>query len=48
LFTNQQLFKVPLTTEDIAATVAWLTSDETKMMTGQAISMDGGFAFPTF
>lgn len=48
LFTEQQLIKVPLTAEDIAATVAWLTASETKMVTGQAISMDGGFVFPTF
>jgi len=48
LFTDQQLIKVSLTTEDIAATVSWLTTDETKMVTGQAISMDGGYVFPTF
>lgn len=45
---ERQVLKVPLTPEDIAATVFWLTTKETKMITGQAISIDGGHEFPTY
>jgi len=30
--------------EDIAATVAWLCSDEAPMLVGQTLHLDGGFA----
>lgn len=29
--------------EDVASTVAWLLSDDTAFVTGQEISVDGGF-----
>jgi NAD(P)-dependent dehydrogenase (short-subunit alcohol dehydrogenase family) len=45
---NKQLIKVPLRPEDIAFAVCWLASPETKMMTGQAISVDGGEIVPTY
>ena len=31
---------------DIAATVAWLASDQARMLTGQVISVSGGFNMP--
>ena len=45
---NKQLIKVPLKPEDIAHAVCWLASPETNMMTGQAISVDGGEIVPTY
>lgn len=48
-FTNEkQIIKMPLTPEDIANVVTWLTTNDTKMITGQAISVDGGHEFPTY
>ena len=34
--------KRPTTVEDIAATVAFLLSEDARMITGQAINVDGG------
>ncbi len=45
---QKQAIKVPLKPEDIARVVAWSTSDDARMMTGQAIGIDGGYAFPTY
>jgi NAD(P)-dependent dehydrogenase (short-subunit alcohol dehydrogenase family) len=45
---NKQVIKVPLRPEDIAFAVCWLASPEAKMMTGQAISVDGGEIVPTY
>ena len=45
---SKQSNKKPLKPEDIANTVCWLSSEETKMMTGQAISVCGGHDFPTY
>jgi NAD(P)-dependent dehydrogenase (short-subunit alcohol dehydrogenase family) len=47
-FTQKQLIKIPFKPEDIARVVCWLTSDDTKMMTGQAIGIDGGHNFPSY
>ncbi|MGD0486886.1 MAG: SDR family NAD(P)-dependent oxidoreductase [Syntrophorhabdales bacterium] len=48
-FTQQkQAIKVPLKPEDIARVVAWLASDDTNMITGQLIGIDGGHDFPTY
>lgn len=45
---NKQIIKVPLKPEDIAHAVCWLTSPETTMITGQAISVGGGEIVPTY
>jgi NAD(P)-dependent dehydrogenase (short-subunit alcohol dehydrogenase family) len=45
---SKQSIKKSLKPEDIATTVCWLASEETKMMTGQANSMCGGHDFPTY
>lgn len=45
---TRQIIKVPLKPEDIAHAVCWLTSPETKMITGQAISVGGGEIVPTY
>jgi NAD(P)-dependent dehydrogenase (short-subunit alcohol dehydrogenase family) len=45
---GKQLIKTPLTPEDIAKVVYWLSSEETRMITGQAISICGGHDFPTY
>ncbi len=46
---TQQIIKIMLKPEDIANVVYWLASSETtRLMTGQAISIDGGQAFPTY
>ena len=45
---NKQIIKVALKPEDIANVVCWLASRDTKMITGQAISIDGGHEFPTY
>jgi NAD(P)-dependent dehydrogenase (short-subunit alcohol dehydrogenase family) len=45
---QKQLIKRMLTPEEIAQVVSWLASDCACMVTGQAISIDGGIAFPTF
>ncbi len=48
-FTEQkQAIKVPLKPEDIARVVAWLVSDDTKMITGQLTGIDEGHDFPTY
>lgn len=44
----KQAIKIPLKPEDIARVVCWLASDDTRMMTGQAIGIDGGHDFPTY
>ena len=44
---NKQIIKMPLKPEDIAHAVCWLTSPETKMITGQAVSVGGGEVVPT-
>lgn len=43
-----QVIKRMLTPEEIARVVSWLASDDTSMVTGQAISIDGGSVFPTY
>jgi NAD(P)-dependent dehydrogenase (short-subunit alcohol dehydrogenase family) len=43
-----QVIKRMLTCEEVARVVTWLASDDTSMVTGQAISIDGGSAFPTY
>ncbi|MFH0915290.1 MAG: SDR family NAD(P)-dependent oxidoreductase [bacterium] len=43
-----QVIKAMLTPEEIARVVSWLASDDTSMVTGQAISIDGGSVFPTY
>jgi NAD(P)-dependent dehydrogenase (short-subunit alcohol dehydrogenase family) len=43
-----QVIKRMLTSEEVARVVSWLACDDTSMVTGQAISIDGGQAFPTF
>ncbi len=46
---TEQIIKIMLKPEDIANVVYWLASSETtRLMTGQAISIDGGQAFPTY
>jgi 3-hydroxybutyrate dehydrogenase len=46
---TEQIIKIMLKPEDIANVVYWLASSETtKLMTGQAISIDGGQVFPTY
>jgi len=45
---NKQVIKKPLRPEDIADAVCWLVSPQAKMMTGQAISVDGGEIVPTY
>jgi NAD(P)-dependent dehydrogenase (short-subunit alcohol dehydrogenase family) len=45
---QKQLIKRMLTPEEIGQVVSWLASDSARMVTGQAISIDGGIAFPTF
>jgi len=46
---TEQIIKIMLKPDDIANVVYWLASSETtKLMTGQAISIDGGQAFPTY
>ena len=45
---TKQSIKIPLKPEDAANVVFWLCSSDTKLITGQAISVDGGEAFPTF
>jgi len=45
---NRQLIKSPLKPEDIARVVCWLASDDTEMITGQVIGIDGGSNFPTY
>jgi NAD(P)-dependent dehydrogenase (short-subunit alcohol dehydrogenase family) len=48
-YVEGQLIKILLKPEDIANVVYWLaSSDTTKLITGQAISVDGGIAFPTY
>mgnify|MGYP000414240037 CR=1 FL=1 len=45
---HKQIIKSPLKPEDIARVVVWLTSDDTRMITGQIIGIDGGHDFPTY
>jgi len=45
---TKQSIKVPLKPEDPANVVCWLCSSDAKMITGQAISVDGGEIFPTY
>lgn len=45
---GKQFIKKPLKPEDIANVVCWLSSEETRMITGQAISICGGHDFPTY
>jgi len=45
---NRQAIKKSLKPDDIAGAVCWLASEEASMMTGQAISIDGGHEFPTY
>lgn len=45
---EKQAIKKALKPVDIANVVCWLASEETRMMTGQAISIDGGHEFPTY
>jgi NAD(P)-dependent dehydrogenase (short-subunit alcohol dehydrogenase family) len=43
-----QTIKRMLTPQEVAKVVAWLASDDTSLVTGQAISIDGGSSFPTY
>lgn len=45
---QKQIIKKPLKPSDVAGVVCWLVSEETRMITGQAISIDGGEQFPTY
>ncbi|MEW6667992.1 MAG: SDR family NAD(P)-dependent oxidoreductase [Thermodesulfobacteriota bacterium] len=45
---NKQVIKKALKPEDIADAVCWLVSPQAKMLTGQAISVDGGEIVPTY
>lgn len=45
---NKQVIKEPLQPEHIADAVCWLASPQARMMTGQAISVDGGEIVPTY
>lgn len=45
---NKQVIKQALTPEDVARVVAWLTSPDARMITGQVIPIDGGHDFPTY
>jgi NAD(P)-dependent dehydrogenase (short-subunit alcohol dehydrogenase family) len=45
---QRQIIKKALKPSDIAGVVCWLTSEDTRMITGQAISIDGGHEFPTY
>ena len=48
-FTQQkQIIKEPLKPSDIAGVFCWLASEDTRLMTGQAISIDGRHEFPTY
>jgi NAD(P)-dependent dehydrogenase (short-subunit alcohol dehydrogenase family) len=47
-FTQRQLIKISLKPGDIARVVCWLASSDAKMMTGQAIGIDGGHNFPSY
>lgn len=42
---SQQAIRIPLETADIVGTVLWLSSDHSKMTTGQTIMVDGGTVF---
>lgn len=42
---SQQAIRKPLTTEDIVGTVLFLSSDQSKLTTGQTIMVDGGTVF---
>lgn len=43
-----QYIKSALTADEVANVVYWLTTDDTRMITGQAIGIDGGHEFPTY
>jgi NAD(P)-dependent dehydrogenase (short-subunit alcohol dehydrogenase family) len=43
-----QVIKRMLTPAEVARVVYWLASGDTAMVTGQAISIDGGSSFPTY
>jgi NAD(P)-dependent dehydrogenase (short-subunit alcohol dehydrogenase family) len=45
---TKQSIKVPLRPEDTARVVCWLCCADAALMTGQAISIDGGEIFPTY
>lgn len=45
---DKQFIKQPLSADDVANTIAWLTSDAARMITGQCIGVDGGHEFPTY
>ncbi len=42
---SRRCIKRPLTPEDLAATVAFLASDDSSMITGQTVNVDGGVRF---
>ncbi len=45
---EKQIIKVPIKPQDVANVVCWLSSSKTDLITGQAISIDGGHEFPTY
>lgn len=45
---SKQAIKEALTPQDVAKVVAWLTTPDTRMITGQVIPIDGGHEFPTY
>ncbi len=45
---NKQIIKIPLKPENISRVVCWLASSDADLITGQAISIDGGHEFPTY
>lgn len=45
---DKQFIKTPLSAEDVANVVFWLTTDETRLITGQYIGVDGGHEFPMY
>ena len=46
---ERQIIKIPIKCEDVASMAYWLASSDTaKLVTGQALSLDGGIVFPTY
>jgi NAD(P)-dependent dehydrogenase (short-subunit alcohol dehydrogenase family) len=45
---NKQAIKQAIVPGDVAKIVAWLTTPDTRLVTGQVIPIDGGHEFPTY